>query len=128
MYDVKRGIIVYVNGAKEGWFADDEKLKKTPDLRAFDVEITDELREEVFGHFVMAREVIESGRMPIPDLRDWEFSEYKQAIVEELSDEDFESMIRVAEAHKQLVKPWEASNIERAIADVRQRRKAIEVK
>lgn len=128
MYDVKRAIIVYVNGAKEGWFADDEKLKKTPDLRAFDVEITEELREEVFDHFVMALEVVESGRMPIPDLRDWEFSEYKQAIVEELSDEDFESMIRVAEAYKLMSEPFVVNNIDKALADVRQRRKAIEVK
>lgn len=127
MYGVDRAIIVYINGAKEGWFADEEKLRKTPDLRAFDVEFTDELKEEVFGHFADTCRIIDSGRMPIPDLRSWEFSEYKDAITKRLTDQEFEDTIRVAEIQLQMEdNKFVSENIRKAIHDIKRRREALQ--
>lgn len=125
MYGVDKAIIVYVNGAKEGWFADDEKLRKTPDLRAFDVEITDDLREEVFGHFADVCRIIDSDRMPIPDLREWEFSEYKDSITKRLTDEEFSNLLRVAEVQAELSEGFEKNNILKGLDDIKRRRAEI---
>lgn len=126
MYDAQKGIIVYVNGAKRGWFDDDETLAKTPDLRAFDVTITEDMRDEVFGHFANVSKIIDSDRMPVPDLREWTFSEYKDSITKRLTDQEFEDTIKVAEVQLQMEEDkFVRSNIQKALYDIKRRREVV---
>ena len=64
--------------------------------------------------------------MPVPDLREWEFSEYKDSITARLTDEEFEDTIKVAEIQLQLEdNKFVAGNIRKAIYDIKRRREAI---
>lgn len=123
MYGVMDAIIVYVNGAKEGWFATDEKLAKTPDLRAFHIEVTDEMVDEVMTHLSDTAEIIKSGEMPVPSLTEWEFSEYKQSIVDRLTDDQYKQLLQVAEFQLQTTTGFMNDMIRKALLDVKRRRK-----
>lgn len=88
MYGIDRFIIVYVNTAKKKWFADDTELEKTPDIRAFEIRITDEMREEVFGYFADIVRRVRKNDPPKLDLEEWRFNGYKRACALDLSEEE----------------------------------------
>ena len=88
MYGIDRFIVVYVNTAKKKWFADDTELEKTPDIRAFEIRITDEMRQEVFGYFVDIVRRVRENDPPKLDLMEWRFNGYKRACALDLSSEE----------------------------------------
>ena len=127
MYDVEKALIVYINGAKVEWFADDEKIKRTPDIRVFGVDITDDLKEEVFEHFAIVTESFHKDKPLLPDLKEWLFNNYKQAISESLSDDDVK---KLEESYGYLadlgmLKPYEERSVENALLDIKQRRASL---
>ena len=127
MYDVEKALIVYINGAKVEWFADDEKIKRTPDIRVFGVDITDDLKEEVFEHFAIVTESFHKDKPLLPDLKEWLFNDYKQAISESLSDDDVK---KLEESYGYLadlgmLKPYEERSVESALLDIKQRRASL---
>jgi hypothetical protein len=88
MYNVDYWIILYVNTAHKSWVMSEEDYAKTPDIRAFGLHVTDEMKADVFGYFVDIMESAEADE-PLPlDVDKWLFNPYKTIIAEELTDEE----------------------------------------
>ena len=123
MYDINQAIIVYVNTAKAKWFADDETLEKSPDVRAFDVEITDNMKNVIFDKFADIAKRIKENNPPELDLSSWQFNDYKGAIIKTLTQDEIEKM----EMRLSLTKPskemaWLKRSMEKALVDIKKRK------
>ena len=92
MYGLDRFIIVYVNTAKKKWFAPDDELEKTPDVRAFEIKITDDMRSEVFDYFADIVRRVRENDPPKLDLEEWRFNGYKRACALDLSEEELSEL------------------------------------
>ncbi|AMQ66719.1 CRISPR/Cas system associated [Bacillus phage Mgbh1] len=88
MYDLDTFIIVYVNTAKKPYNATDEEIRKTPDVRAFEVKVTDDLRAEVFDYLSGIAKAVRLGDPPELDLGKWEFNDFKEACALDITDEE----------------------------------------
>ncbi|MBH9580093.1 PD-(D/E)XK nuclease family protein [Staphylococcus felis] len=123
MYGVDKAIIVYVNTAKPKWFADEETLAKTPDIRAFDVDITGEMKINVFSYFADITKAVLDECPPLPHLAKWQFNDYKSAIAKTLTDDEINQL----EIHLSLFKPstnmaWMKRSMESALVDIKRRK------
>lgn len=92
MYDVDYYVILYVNAAKKSWVMDNNEYDKTPDLRAFAIEITDEDRAELFNFLSKVTKDIRTNTPPPMDLSKFTFNNYKTACAESLTDEEYEEI------------------------------------
>lgn len=104
MYDVDYYMIVYVNASKQSWFMDEEQYAKTPDLRVFAYNITDEDRYLLLSDLANVQARIKNNDKPPLDVEKWTFNNYKAACVAELTDDEISEL----EAY---VKRVEGSNI-----------------
>ena len=103
MYNVDYYVILYVNTAHKSWSMTEDDYAKNPDIRAFGIHVTDEMKAEVFDYFVDVLDSIEAGE-PMPlDLDKWAFNNYKQAIAADLSREE------VAELERQVIRTENSS-------------------
>ena len=85
MYQVDLYIILYVNTSHKSWSIPREEYEKSPDIRAFGIYITEEMKEEVFDYFASIVQSVEDNQ-PLPlDITKWTFNPYKEAIAKELS-------------------------------------------
>lgn len=92
MYDVDMYVILYVNTAHKSWNMTEEDYEKNPDIRAFGVAITDEMKAEIFDYFTDVLESVDRGE-PLPlDLDKWAFNGFKQVIAQELTREELEEI------------------------------------
>lgn len=96
MYNVDYYVIVYVNGSKKGWNMTEEEFEKNPDIAAFGLYITDEMRTEVLDHFSGIVDAAERGNPPKTDLDKWRFNDFKRAVSLSLSEDE------VAEIRRQV--------------------------
>ena len=88
MYNVDYYVILYVNTAHKGWSMTEEDYEKNPDMRAFGIHVTGEMKAGVFDYFVDVLDSIEKGE-PMPlDLDKWAFNPYKTVIAQDLTDEE----------------------------------------
>lgn len=94
MYSVDYYVILYVNGSKKAWNMTEEDFAKTPDIVAFGVFITDEMRSEVLDHFAYLVDAVTKGEPPALDLDKWLFNDFKQAIALSLSETEFDTIRR----------------------------------
>src|SRR5699024_7151622 len=65
---------------------------KTPDIRLFDVKVTDNDREDMLDFFADIARRIEEDYPPLPDLANWKFNDYKDTISKSLTDEEMASL------------------------------------
>lgn len=92
MYDIEDYIIMYGNLSKKSWVLSEEEYEKNPDLRAFDVHITEENRLEVLDNFAYVLECVKNNTPPPLDLEKFNFNSYKKACALDLSNDEFESL------------------------------------
>src|SRR5690606_15075324 len=85
-------IILYVNAAKQSWAMTDDQYAKTPDIRAFCIEITDEDRNVLFDRLAEINRAIRTNEAPKLSLEDWTFNNYKTACARDLTDEEFDEL------------------------------------
>ncbi|WP_187386122.1 hypothetical protein [Paenibacillus tuaregi] len=78
-------VILYVNGSKKAWEMTPEDFEKSPDILAFGLHITDEMRTEVLDHFAGIVAAAEAGEPPKLDIDKWTFNNFKQACALSLS-------------------------------------------
>lgn len=94
MYDVDYYVILYVNTAHKSWSMTEEEYASNPDIRAFGIYVTGEMKADVFDYFVDVLDSIEKDE-PMPlDLDKWEFNGYKTAIAQDLTDEELAELER----------------------------------
>src|SRR5690606_19369121 len=92
MYNVDYYVILYVNAAKQSWELTDDQYEKTPDIRAFAIEITDEDRRALFDRLAEIQRAIRTNNPPKMDIDNFTFNNYKTACAESLSDEEFDEL------------------------------------
>ncbi|MEC0167898.1 hypothetical protein [Paenibacillus graminis] len=87
-------VILYVNGSRKAWNMTPEEFAKNPDICAFGLHITDEMRTDILDHFAGIVDAAERGDAPELDLDRWMFNDYKRAIALSLSAEELAALQR----------------------------------
>lgn len=123
MYDVDFYIIVYVNTAKKGWFMNEEDIAKYPDIRAFGVYITNEMKNEVLDKFANVIVAVKEGKPPRLTLGKYTFNNFKNAIAPTLTDEEIADIDEQLERINASRMPqWKKKQFNEAVADIKERR------
>ena len=92
MYGIDYFLIVYVNASKKSWSMDEAEFEKSPDIRVFGVEITDEDRRVVMDKFARVTKAARLKEPPALDLSEWRFFEYKESVAKSLSDAEVDQI------------------------------------
>lgn len=92
MYNVDYYIIVYVNTSKKSWNMTEEDAQKYPDVRAFGIEITDEMRNGVLDYFAGIVKAVTEDNPPKLDLERFTFNNFKTACARSLTDEEYDEI------------------------------------
>jgi hypothetical protein len=101
-FDVDFWIILYVNASKKSWQPTEEEVRKNPDIRAFGVYITDDMKKEVLDKFADVCEAIDSNTPPKLSLDGWNFNEYKTACALSLTEKELEELEREVDEIEEL--------------------------
>lgn len=87
-------VILYVNASKKGWNMSEEDIEKYPDIVAFGVHITDDMRREVLDYFAGIVKAANEGKPPALDLDKWTFNDFKRTVALSLSEEELQTLRR----------------------------------
>lgn len=119
MYQVDMYIILYVNASKKAWQYPEGEFEKSPDMRAFGIEITEEDKTELFDRFAeIQRSVNNNDPLPL-DISEWTFNPFKQACANGLTEEEVEALKRQAESAKQSsLSAYQKSKIIEPVEDI----------
>jgi hypothetical protein len=88
-HGVDHAIVLYGNLSKKSWMMTEEEVEKYPDLRAFDIAITDEDRLSLLDYFAEVLELADKKQLPKVDLDRWTFCNFKRAIIGTLTEEEY---------------------------------------
>lgn len=125
MYDLEDYVIMYVNTAHKAWEMTEEEFQKTPDIRLFDVKVTEEDKNELLDYFADIARRVREDDPPLPDMTKWKFNNYKNAIAKSITDDEIERLKMVNEFMSEVQPPWMAKQIEMAMSDLNKRRDAV---
>lgn len=101
-------VILYVNASKKSWVMTDEEFAKNPDIKAFGIEITDEMRRGVLDNFAGIVTAADKGEPPALDIANWTFNNFKRACAAGLTDEEYAQIERqVAAVQRSGMKDYE---------------------
>lgn len=100
MYDCDYYLIVYVNYSKKSWVLTDEEYEKTPDLRAFCLEISDQDRFETLLFGAEVRKAVNEDKPPKLDITKWGFNNYKTACANHLTNEEVEEVAQFVDEYQ----------------------------
>ena len=81
-------IILYVNASKKAWEMSAEDYAKNPDIKAFCIEITDDMRRGVLVYFADVLDAVDRNEPPAVEIDKWAFNNFKTACARGLSDEE----------------------------------------
>ncbi|GAA0840597.1 hypothetical protein GCM10008915_36470 [Bifidobacterium pullorum subsp. gallinarum] len=91
-------VILYVNGARKAWSMTPDEFEKNPDIKAFGLHITDEMRAEVLDYFADIVTAAETGNPPKLDIDKWLFNDFKQRIASVLTADELAEVERKVNA------------------------------
>lgn len=112
-------IILYVNASKKSWAMTPEEFEKNPDIAAFGLHITDEMRAEVLDHFAGIVKAAEAGTPPALDLDKWTFNNFKRACALSLSSVEIAELERQVSALQRSSLPdWKKRGPAEALAEI----------
>lgn len=98
MYNVDYYVILYVNASKKSWNMTDEDFAKSPDIKAFGLHVTDDMRTELLDSLVNVMDAADNGIPPQLDVDKWLFNNFKQACALSLTDEELADIQRQVSA------------------------------
>jgi hypothetical protein len=104
-HDLSDYIIFYINLSKKSWNMSEEDLAKSPDIRAFNISISEEDKLSLLDYFADVLDAVKEKKKPSIDLSKWTFNNFKRATAETLTDEEFERDV------KAVVKNVQKSNL-----------------
>ena len=120
MYGIDRYIILYVNTAKKKWFASEEELAKTPDIRAFEINITDDMRAKVFDYLADIVRRVKANDPPKLDLEGWRFNGFKRACALDLSSEELDELEdEVSSMENSYLPSWKKRVVREALDEIK---------
>ncbi len=105
MYGVDYYVILYVNLSKKGWAMSREEQSKYPDIRAFGIYITQDMKNEVLDKFASVVQAVELGAPPKLNLDKWEFNNFKRAIALRLKEDEVKELEQQVERIKRSCMP-----------------------
>ena len=105
MFDCHFYLIVYVNTSHKTWSMDPEEFAKSPDMRVFGVECTQEKKDALLDKFAWLQDCINRGLMPPTDISKWTFNNFKTATALSLSDAEMEALEKENERLKKSKAP-----------------------
>lgn len=112
-------VILCVNAAKKAWDMTAEDYAKNPDIKAFCIEVTDDMRREVLDHFAGITRMVRMCEAPPLDLAEWAFNGYKRACALSLSAEEYEALERqVSAVQRSGLKDHEKRKYAEAFAEI----------
>lgn len=94
MYDVDLYVILYVNGCRKSWDMSDEDYEKNPDIAAFGIYVSDEMKEDLLDRLADIVRMAREGDAPNTDLARWKFNGFKKTIAAALTDEEVDDLRR----------------------------------
>jgi len=97
MHNLDKYLIIYVNAAKKGWVLSEEDYEKTPDIRVFEVDITEEMKNDVLDYFADVIDDVVNQTPPPMDWEKWNFCDFKTAIAQSMTDEEFAEMRQIVQ-------------------------------
>jgi len=98
MYGVDYYVILYVNASKKSWNMSDEDFAKSPDIKAFGLHITDDMRTELLDSLANVMDAADNGVPPQLDVDKWLFNNFKRACAVSLTDEELADIQRQVSA------------------------------
>lgn len=123
MYGTNTALITYLNVSKKKWFEKDEVLAENPDLRAFQINVTPSMQTAVLDKFAEITKRARLNDPPLPDLESWTFSDYQEATIKTLTDEEVAELeAYVARYKKSGAQAFMKRQVESALADIQSRR------
>lgn len=119
MYDVDMYVILYVNTSKKSWVYPEGEFEKSPDIRAFGIEITDEDKTALLDRFAEIQQSVIVGKPLELALDGWTFNGFKTACALDLSEEEVEKLQRQAEsARHSSLPPYKQRQIIEPVEDI----------
>ena len=123
MYDVDYYIILYVNASKKGWFMTDEDKEKYPDIRAFGIYVTEEMKQEVLDKFAGVIDAVDKKQPPKLALDKWIFNNFKQHIAKTLTDDEIADLAQqVARINASHMPAWKKQQLTNAFEEIKELR------
>lgn len=98
MHDLDVYLVNYLNGSKKKWVMTAEEYQKTPDMRVFEMMITEDMKTSLLDYWVDVLEAVESKTPPKVDLSKWTFNNYKEVIAETVTEQEFADLRATAHA------------------------------
>jgi hypothetical protein len=97
MYGVDYFVILYVNASKKGWFMGEDDFAKYPDIRAFGVYVTEEMKQAVLDKFARIIQHVDLGIAPRLDVDKWTFNNFKRATALSLNEDELADIVETVE-------------------------------
>lgn len=119
MYDVDYYIILYVNASHKSWSMSIEDYAKYPDVRAFGVYITDEMRTAVLDKFARILMHVEMEIPPKLELDKFTFNNFKTACVTSLTEDEIEDIqVSIERINKSRMPDWRKRQYNQTLAEI----------
>jgi hypothetical protein len=119
MYSVDYYVILYVNCAKKAWEMTAEDFAKTPDIKAYGLYITDEMRAEVFDGFADIVHAVNTKTPPPLDIENFTFNNFKRACALSLTEEEIAVIERkVSAINRSSLPDWKKRGPAEALAEI----------
>lgn len=119
MYGVDDFIIFYGNLSKKGWFQTPEDYEKTPDIRAFHIEVTEEQRTELLDYYADVLDAVATKTPPKMDVEKWTFNNFKTETAKSLTENEVEEIRDLVDRVKRSRMPqFKINNFTRALNEI----------
>jgi hypothetical protein len=119
MYNVDYYIILYVNASHKSWSMSITDYEKYPDIRAFGVFITDEMRTAVLDKFARILMHVEMEIPPKLELDKFTFNNFKTACVESLTEDEIEDIrISIERINKSRMPDWKKRQYNQTLSEI----------
>ena len=114
-----------ISTSHKAWEMTEDEFQKTPDIRLFDVKVTEEDKTDLLDYFADIARRVREDDPPLPILSKWRFNSYKNAISESLTDDEMERLEMVNGFLKEAQPVWMQKQMDMALNDIKRRREAI---
>lgn len=111
-YGISSAVVLYGNMAKKSWNMPKDEYEANPDLRAFEVELSNEGRTELLDKFEQVLIAVEKEQPPKFDIMKFTFNNYKEATVKSLTSEEYDEIFAQVERIKKSRMPqWKKNGV-----------------
>lgn len=91
-YEIKRTVVLYGNLSKKGWNMLPEDYAKNPDLRAFEIMVTEDDITKILDKFADVLEDVERDIAPPLDISKFTFNNFKEACINRMPELEYRDL------------------------------------